>query len=122
VIERLSERVSGSKKLVVVQFFFTQGILSLEIGSGSSAAGGARGLHTCEKIYSRRAIALPPFCPQDSEQVEKLISIAPTSRAYICNECAAFARPILEDEKREQAAATDRRLPRPPEIKQFLDG
>jgi ATP-dependent Clp protease ATP-binding subunit ClpX len=29
---------------------------------------------------------------------------------------------ILEDEKREQAAAPARRLPRPPEIKQFLDG
>jgi ATP-dependent Clp protease ATP-binding subunit ClpX len=28
---------------------------------------------------------------------------------------------ILEDEKREQAAAPARRLPRPPEIKQFLD-
>jgi ATP-dependent Clp protease ATP-binding subunit ClpX len=29
---------------------------------------------------------------------------------------------ILEDEKREQAAAPARRLPRPPEIKSFLDG
>ena len=29
---------------------------------------------------------------------------------------------ILEDEKREQATAPAKRLPRPPEIKQFLDG
>jgi len=29
---------------------------------------------------------------------------------------------ILEDEKREQAAAPTKQLPRPPEIKRFLDG
>jgi ATP-dependent Clp protease ATP-binding subunit ClpX len=63
------------------------------------------------------------FCHKTQEQVEKLIS-SPSDypRAYICNECVGVCQTILEDEKREQAAAPARRLPRPPEIKQFLDG
>ena len=63
------------------------------------------------------------FCHKTQEQVEKLIS-SPSDypRAYICNECVSVCQTILEDEKREQAAAPARRLPRPPEIKQFLDG
>jgi ATP-dependent Clp protease ATP-binding subunit ClpX len=62
------------------------------------------------------------FCHKTQEQVEKLIS-APSDfpRAYICDECVAVCRQILEDEKREQATAVNRRLPRPPEIKSFLD-
>ncbi len=63
------------------------------------------------------------FCHKTQEQVEKLIS-SPSDypRAYICNECVSVCETILEDEKREQAAAPAKRLPRPPEIKQFLDG
>lgn len=63
------------------------------------------------------------FCHKTQEQVEKLIS-SPSDypRAYICNECVSVCETILEDEKREQASAPARRLPRPPEIKQFLDG
>jgi ATP-dependent Clp protease ATP-binding subunit ClpX len=63
------------------------------------------------------------FCHKTQEQVEKLIS-SPSDypRAYICNECVGVCQTILEDEKREQAAAPARRLPRPPEIKSFLDG
>ena len=63
------------------------------------------------------------FCHKSQEQVEKLIS-SPSDypRAYICNECVSVCQTILEDEKREQAAAPARRLPRPPEIKSFLDG
>jgi len=62
------------------------------------------------------------FCHKTQEQVEKLIS-SPSDypRAYICNECVGVCQTLLEDEKREQAAAPARRLPRPPEIKQFLD-
>jgi ATP-dependent Clp protease ATP-binding subunit ClpX len=62
------------------------------------------------------------FCHKTQEQVEKLIS-SPSDypRAYICNECVSVCQTILEDEKREQAAAPARRLPRPPEIKSFLD-
>jgi ATP-dependent Clp protease ATP-binding subunit ClpX len=63
------------------------------------------------------------FCHKSQEQVEKLIS-SPSDypRAYICDECVRVCQQILEDEKREQATQTTRRLPRPPEIKAFLDG
>jgi ATP-dependent Clp protease ATP-binding subunit ClpX len=63
------------------------------------------------------------FCHKTQEQVEKLIS-SPSEypRSYICNECVGVCQQILEDEKREQATPTNRRLPRPPEIKAFLDG
>jgi len=55
--------------------------------------------------------------------VEKLIS-SPSEypRSYICNECVGVCQQILEDEKREQTSPINRRLPRPPEIKAFLDG
>jgi ATP-dependent Clp protease ATP-binding subunit ClpX len=63
------------------------------------------------------------FCHKTQEQVEKLIS-SPSDypRAYICNECVGVCQQILEEEKREQAGPINRRLPRPPEIKSFLDG
>jgi len=63
------------------------------------------------------------FCHKSQEQVEKLIS-SPSDypRAYICDECVRVCQQILEDERREQATQTTKRLPRPPEIKQFLDG
>jgi len=65
------------------------------------------------------------FCHKTQEQVEKLIS-SPSDypRAYICNECVNVCQTILDDEKKEQPAATPaaKRLPRPQEIKQFLDG
>ncbi len=55
--------------------------------------------------------------------MEKLIS-SPSEypRSYICNECVGVCQQILEDEKREQSSPVNRRLPRPPEIKAFLDG
>ncbi len=63
------------------------------------------------------------FCHKAQEQVEKLIS-SPSEypRAYICDECIKVCQQILEDEKREQVTQTTRRLPRPPEVKSFLDG
>jgi len=62
------------------------------------------------------------FCHKTQEQVEKLIS-SPSDypRAYICNECVGVCEQILEEEKREQSGPVNRRLPRPPEIKAFLD-
>ncbi len=63
------------------------------------------------------------FCHKTQEQVDKLIS-SPSEypRAYICNECITVCEKILQDDKKEAAAPINRRLPRPPEIKQFLDG
>ena len=63
------------------------------------------------------------FCHKTQEQVEKLIS-SPSEypRSYICNECVSVCQQILDEEKREQTSPVSRRLPRPPEIKSFLDG
>ena len=63
------------------------------------------------------------FCHKTQEQVEKLIS-SPSEfpRSYICNECVSVCQQILEEEKREQTSPVSKRLPRPPEIKAFLDG
>ena len=64
------------------------------------------------------------FCHKTQEQVEKLIS-SPSDypRAYICNECVNVCQTILDDEKKElPATSPSKRLPRPQEIKQFLDG
>ncbi|HET9401359.1 MAG TPA: ClpX C4-type zinc finger protein, partial [Candidatus Acidoferrales bacterium] len=62
------------------------------------------------------------FCHKTQEQVEKLIS-SPSDypRAFICNDCVRVCQQILDEEKREQANPPNRRLPRPPEIKSFLD-
>jgi len=62
------------------------------------------------------------FCHKTQEQVEKLIS-SPSDypRAFVCNECVTVCQQILEEEKREQNQPANRRLPRPPEIKSFLD-
>jgi len=63
------------------------------------------------------------FCHKTQEQVEKLIS-SPSEypRAYICNECISVCEKILQEDKKEPTAPSTRRLPRPPEIKTFLDG
>jgi ATP-dependent Clp protease ATP-binding subunit ClpX len=63
------------------------------------------------------------FCHKTQEQVEKLIS-SPSEfpRSYICNECVSVCQQILDEEKREQTSPANKRLPRPPEIKAFLDG
>jgi ATP-dependent Clp protease ATP-binding subunit ClpX len=62
------------------------------------------------------------FCHKSQDQVEKLIS-SPSEypRAYICNECVTVCQQILEEEKRDQTSQANRRLPRPPEVKDFLE-
>jgi ATP-dependent Clp protease ATP-binding subunit ClpX len=76
-----------------------------------------------KKFNSTDEVLRCSFCHKTQEQVEKLIS-SPSDypRAYICDECVSVCRQILDEEKREQANVANRRLPRPPEIKQFLDG
>src|ERR1700720_1620131 len=85
--------------------------------------GGAEAFTPVKQKYNPDEPLRCSFCHKTQEQVEKLIS-SPSDypRAYICNECVSVCETILEDEKREQAAAPAKRLPRPPEIKQFLDG
>src|SRR6266700_1368979 len=85
--------------------------------------GGAEAFTPVKQKYNPDEPLRCSFCHKTQEQVEKLIS-SPSDypRAYICNECVSVCETILEDEKREQSAAPAKRLPRPPEIKQFLDG
>ena len=75
------------------------------------------------KRFTPEEVLRCSFCHKTQEQVEKLIS-SPSEypRSYICNECVGVCQQILEDEKREQTTPASRRLPRPPEIKSFLDG
>ena len=63
------------------------------------------------------------FCnkPQDSDR--KLIA-APGDhpRAYICEECVSVCETMLEEGQAESIASGKAKLPRPTEVKEFLDG
>jgi ATP-dependent Clp protease ATP-binding subunit ClpX len=62
------------------------------------------------------------FCHKSQEVVGKLIS-SPSDypRAYICDECIGVCNSILEDDRAETAHATPNKLPRPLELKEYLD-
>jgi len=63
------------------------------------------------------------FCHKSQDAVAKLIS-SPSDypRAYICDECVAVCNSILEDDRAEtHTAAAPNHLPKPPEVKVFLD-
>jgi ATP-dependent Clp protease ATP-binding subunit ClpX len=63
------------------------------------------------------------FCHKSQDAVAKLIS-SPSDypRAYICDECVAVCNSILEDDRSEtHAAAAPNHLPKPFEVKTFLD-
>jgi ATP-dependent Clp protease ATP-binding subunit ClpX len=63
------------------------------------------------------------FCHKSQDAVAKLIS-SPSDypRAYICDECVAVCNSILEDDRSEtHAAAAPNHLPKPQEVKVFLD-
>src|SRR5260370_9033293 len=63
------------------------------------------------------------FCNNSQDAVAKRIS-SPSDypRAYICDECVAVCNSILEDDRTEtQTAATPNHLPKPQEVKVFLD-
>src|SRR3978361_872189 len=62
-------------------------------------------------------------CHRPQDAVAKLIS-SPSDypRAYICDECVAVCNSILEDDKGEaQAGKAPAHLPKPSEVKAFLD-
>jgi ATP-dependent Clp protease ATP-binding subunit ClpX len=62
------------------------------------------------------------FCHKSQDVVGKLIS-SPSDypRAYICDECIAVCNSILEDDKTEAPSAQPHKLPKPLEVKEFLD-
>jgi ATP-dependent Clp protease ATP-binding subunit ClpX len=63
------------------------------------------------------------FCHKSQDAVAKLIS-SPSDypRAYICDECVAVCNSILEDDRTATpSAAVPNQLPKPQEVKTFLD-
>ena len=62
------------------------------------------------------------FCHKSQDVVGKLIS-SPSDypRAYICDECIAVCNSILEDDRAEQPLGTPHKLPKPLELKEYLD-
>ncbi|HEX4950515.1 MAG TPA: ATP-dependent Clp protease ATP-binding subunit ClpX [Blastocatellia bacterium] len=58
------------------------------------------------------------FCGKSQNEVKKLIA-GPT--VYICNECIDICIEIISDDAQQEAAATRPLLPKPHEIKEFLD-
>ena len=62
------------------------------------------------------------FCHKSQDVVGKLIS-SPSDypRVYICDECIAVCNSILEDDRHEHPQGAPARLPKPLEIKDYLD-
>jgi ATP-dependent Clp protease ATP-binding subunit ClpX len=62
------------------------------------------------------------FCGKTQDQVGKLIS-SPSDypRAYICDECVGVCNSILEDDQVEASQVSLGKLPKPLEIKEYLD-
>src|SRR3979409_1499927 len=68
-------------------------------------------------------VLLCSFCHKSQDAVAKLIS-SPSDypRAYICDECVAVCNSILEDDRTATPqSATPNQLPKPQEVKTFLD-
>src|SRR6202521_4966458 len=62
------------------------------------------------------------FCHKSQDVVGKLIS-SPNDypRAYICDECIAVCNSILEDDRHDQTVGAPHKLPKPLELKEYLD-
>jgi len=58
------------------------------------------------------------FCGKSQNEVKKLIA-GPT--VYICNECIDICNEIITDDQQQETAARRPPLPKPMEIKEFLD-
>src|SRR5262245_19282128 len=58
------------------------------------------------------------FCNKNQRDVRKLIA-GPT--VYICDECVDICLDIIAEEREPEEAAPESRLPKPVEIKAFLD-
>src|ERR1041385_1546624 len=58
------------------------------------------------------------FCGKSQNEVKKLIA-GPT--VYICNECIDICNEIITDDVQQEASTSRAPLPKPVEIKEFLD-
>src|ERR1017187_1587289 len=62
------------------------------------------------------------FCQKPQDAVAKLISSpGDSTRAYICDECVGVCNGILEEERTDRVPTAQSKMPRPLEIKTFLD-
>jgi len=63
------------------------------------------------------------FCQKTQDVVGRLVSSpGDHPRAYICDECVAVCNTILEEEQAERTpTAAQQKLPRPAEVKEFLE-
>jgi ATP-dependent Clp protease ATP-binding subunit ClpX len=62
------------------------------------------------------------FCHKPQDAVGKLISSpGDAPRAFICDECVTVCNAILEEDRTDAPAGTQGKLPKPSEIKEFLD-
>ncbi len=62
------------------------------------------------------------FCHKNQDAVGKLIS-SPSEypRAYICDDCVVVCNSILEEERQEKGGSAPGKLPKPLELKDYLD-
>jgi ATP-dependent Clp protease ATP-binding subunit ClpX len=62
------------------------------------------------------------FCQKSQDAVRRLIaSPAEGPRSYICNECIVVCKDIIDQEAPEAGAQAQIKLPKPAEVKAFLD-
>ncbi|MBN9663791.1 MAG: ATP-dependent Clp protease ATP-binding subunit ClpX [Acidobacteria bacterium] len=89
---------------------------------------GALHFHPCreESLFVKRSAndetLRCSFCHKSQDVVGKLIS-SPSDypRAYICDECIAVCNSILEDDRPEKPYGAPHKLPKPLELKEYLD-
>ena len=58
------------------------------------------------------------FCNKSQREVRKLIA---GPNVYICDECVDICLDIIAEDRAKEARETKRQLPKPEEIKKFLD-
>src|SRR5580692_3476306 len=82
---------------------------------------GGRGENCLKRAGSDDALRCS-FCHKSQDVVGKLIS-SPSDypKAYICDECIAVCNSILEDDRHDQHYASPNKLPKPLELKEYLD-
>jgi ATP-dependent Clp protease ATP-binding subunit ClpX len=62
------------------------------------------------------------FCNKPQDSVRRLIaSPGDQARTYICNECVTVCNSILDQDHAEQISTAQIKLPKPAEVKSFLD-
>jgi ATP-dependent Clp protease ATP-binding subunit ClpX len=104
------------------------GVTTILPATGQKGRLGVRG--SAKKEWSRvknrtgtEEVLRCSFCHKSQDAVAKLIS-SPSDypRAYICDECVAVCNSILEDDRAATpVATTPNQLPKPQEVKIFLD-